>query len=644
MSRHVKREFIQSGFRRAGRRLCVVGACLGAGLPTAGMAADQQQVAALADLSLEQLREVVVTTVSRVDQRLSKAAASVYVISADDIRRSGATTLPEALRLAPTLNVARADANQYAISARGFNNVLANKMLVLIDGRTVYTPLFSGVFWEAQDVVLADVERIEVVTGPSTALWGSNAVNGLIHVITRNAAETVGTAAQVVAGNRQRGASVRHGLRLSEQGTLRVYAKTFDRDGTRRADGSAINDQADGTQAGFRADWSSAGDHVSVQGDAYRGSIDQAPAPRRIEGANLTAHWERLLAGGATASVQAYIDHTDRDHPSSFRERLTTLDVAGQYTVRPAASHQVVIGAGLRQGRERVVTGAQFAFVPASKRMNWSRLFAQDMIDLSPSLALTLSGSVERNPYTGTEVLPSARLAWQVTPDHLLWAAMSRAVRAPSRIDREYVQPAVPPYVLNGGPNFQSEVSDTVELGYRAQPSRALSYSATLFHHRHRDLRSVALTPQGPQFANDIEGSTTGYELWSRWRPTGAWRVDAGLVWQRLRLHVVPGRTDLGGLAALGNDPKHHAVLRSSFDIAPAWSWDVSIRRVGALATPAVPAYTAVDSRVGWRASSQLEVSLVVQNLGDPGHPEWGPAASRVEFERSVYVMVRWQL
>ena len=602
------------------------------------------RVADLADLSLEQLREVVVTTVARVEERLARTAASAYVISADDIRRSGAATLPEVLRLAPTLNVARADANQYAISARGFNNVLANKMLVLIDGRTVYTPLFSGVFWEAQDLVLADIERIEVITGPSTALWGSNAVNGVIHVITRSSAETTHSAGQLHAGGQQRGGAVRFGALLGPDASYRLYGKAYDRDGTRRADGSAVNDQADGAQTGFRMDWARGADSLTLQGDLYRAQIDQAPSARRIEGANLTGRWDRSLADGAAVSVQAYADHTYRDHPQSFRERLTTLDVAGQYSARPMPGHQLVVGAGLRQGRDRVVTGTQLAFVPASRDMVWSRLFAQDHIHLSPALALTLSGSVERNPYTGTEFLPSMRLAWQLSGDHLLWGAMSRGVRAPSRIDRDYVQPAQAPHVLRGGPDFRSEVSDTVELGYRAQPTPSLSYSATLFHHRHRDLRSITLTAQGAQFANGIEGSTRGHELWARWRPLERWRLDAGLVGQRHRLRVKAGEVDVGGFAALGNDPSHYATLRSSLDLGAAWSWDVSLRRVAALPSPAVPAYTAVDSRLGWKLSPGVELSLVLQNIGDPGHPEWGSAVNRVEFDRNLLLMLRWRL
>ena len=604
--------------------------------------ADAQQVASLADLSLEQLREVVVTTVSRVEQRLDRVAASVYVISAEDIRRSGATTIPEALRLAPTLDVARADANQYAISARGFDNVLANKMLVLIDGRTVYTPLFSGVFWEAQDVMLEDVERIEVVTGPSTALWGSNAVNGLIHIITKTAAATQGALASLHAGDRERGAAVRYGGMLGESAHFRAYAKSYDRDATHRADGTSVNDAANGVQTGFRADWARERDVVTLQGDAYHGSIDQGPGSgRRFSGANVVGRWQRRFDDGSEASLQVYADHTERSQPQSFAERLDTLDAMAQYSFKPGAGQAVVVGGGLRHARDRVDNSAALAFLPAARGLGWGRVFAQDQIDLSEQLLLTLSASVETNPYTGVETLPGVRLAWTPSEGRLVWAAYSRATRAPSRVDREFFAPGQPPYVVAGGPDFRSEVADVVEIGYRAQSSQTLSYSVTLFDAQDRRLRSLGPTAQGLQFQNGIEGSTRGVESWARWRVTDAWRLDAGLVLQKHSLRVAAGQTDLGGVASLGNDPHSFASLRSSLDLGPAWRWDVDLRRVGALPNPAVPAYTAVDSRVAWKVTQSADITLGVQNLLDRSHAEWGVASNRVEIERSVFVLLR---
>ena len=597
--------------------------------------------ARLADLSLEQLREVVVTTVSRVAQRLDRVAASAYVISAEDIRRSGATTIPEALRLAPTLNVARADASQYVIGARGFNNLIANKMLVLIDGRTVYTPLFSGVFWEAQDVMLEDVERIEVITGPSTALWGSNAVNGLIHVITRSAVGTQGGAALLHGGEQERGAAARYGLRLGESGRMRVYAKSYDREATARANGSSVGDAANGVQAGFRADWAFDADRLTLQGDAYRGTIDQATSARRFSGSNITARWQRAFAGGGEASVQVYVDHTEREHPLTFSEKLDTFDAVAQYSFRPTQDQRLVLGGGWRHSRDRTGHGAALAFIPESRTLEWGRVFAQDQIDLTRTLALTLAASVEKNPYTGAEVLPSLRLAWTPQDNRLLWGSLSRAVRAPSRIDREFFQPATPPFIVAGGPRFEPEVSTVLEIGYRAQPGPSVSYALTAFHAEHRKQRSLAPTAEGLQFENGIEGSTTGLESWARWRVTERWRLHAGLVLQNQKLRVSDGAVDAAGVAALGNDPRRQATLRSLLDLGPAWSWDVDLRHVGALPNPSVPAYTAVGSRVAWKVTPRAELTFGVHNLFDNGHAEWGVASNRVEFERSFFVQLR---
>jgi len=595
----------------------------------------------LADLSLEQLREVVVTTVSRSEENLDRVAASVYVISGEEIRRSGATTLPEALRLAPTLDVARADANQYAISARGFDNVLANKMLVLIDGRTVYSPLFSGVFWEAQSVMLEDVDRIEVVTGPSTALWGSNAVNGLIHIITGSASKTQGLAAAGYAGNKERGASVRFGGGFGETGRFRVYAKSYDRSATSRANGASVNDAAEGVQVGFRADWDHTVDSFTLQGDAYRGTIDQPGSARNFSGSNLTGRWQRSFDGGALASVQVYADHTERDHPQSFSEILDTFDAVAQYSFRPTEGQRVVVGGGYRHSRDRVGASPVLAFIPGRRGLDWSRAFAQDQIDLTQSLTLTLAASVEGNPYTGAETLPSVRVAWVPATNHTLWASLSRAIRAPSRVDRDFFSPGQAPFTVAGGSDFQAAVSNVLEIGYRAQPMQALSYSITLYQAEHKRLRSLAPTAQGLQFANGIEGRTRGMEAWARWRVTEAWRLDAGAVLQNPALHVVAGMVDAGGLVSLGNDPRHHESLRSSLDFGSAGRWDIDVRRVGSRPNPAVPAYTAVDSRVAWKVTPTTELAFGVQNLFDPRHAEWGVAANRVELERSFFIQLR---
>ena len=383
-------------------------------------------------MSLEQLLNVEVTSVSRRAERLADAAASIFVISGEDIRRSGVTTLPEALRLAPNLHVAQAHASGYAINARGLNNSGANKLLVLIDGRSVYTPLFSGVFWDVQDVVLEDVERIEVLSGPGGTLWGTNAVNGVINVITRSAKDTQGGLAAAGAGNREWGGTLRYGGTFGVDGSYRVYGKHLDHDRTETPSGAAKTDAWHKTQVGFRADWGGARDQFTVQGDAYRGSIGQ-PLPGTISitgtalaldtisvsGANLLTRWGHTLAGGSRLTVQAYFDRTERTVPPTFGEKLSTSDVQFQHSLGLIGAHTFTWGAEYRYARDRVTNSPIVAFLPARVNQTWLSLFAQDEIDLRDDLRLTLGARLERNDYTGYEFLPTARLAWNVAPDHL---------------------------------------------------------------------------------------------------------------------------------------------------------------------------------------------------------------------------------
>ncbi|WKB52089.1 TonB-dependent receptor plug domain-containing protein [Eleftheria terrae] len=606
----------------------------------------------LAELSLEQLSEVVVTSVSRREEPLADVAASVFVISADDIRRSGATSLPEALRLAPALNVARADMSQYAISARGFNNLLANRMLVLIDGRTIYTPLFSGVFWDAQDLMLEDIDRIEVITGPSTAMWGSNAVNGLIHILTRRPQETQGSLVAAHAGNRERGLAVRHGGRGSGDGAWRLYAKSSDRSSTRRTDGRSSGDGAHRVQAGVRAGWHGEGRQLTLQGEVYRGTLDQQPGLRHVSGAHLLGRWRENLDRDTSLMARLYLERNRREQPvayqdetDTFDETLDNADAVLQYTFSPARAHHATVGFGHRHTRDDVRNPRAFAFLPAQRTMNWSRLFAEDQIALGPATELTLGASLERNPYTGTEFLPSARLAWRDSEQALWWAGISRAVRAPSRIDRDYRVPAEPPYRYAGGPDFEAEVSDVYEIGRRAQPTAAWSYSVTAFHHEHRRLRSISPQAGGAVMDNNIEGRTRGLEAWGSWQAARHWKLSAGGVLLRQHLRVRPGRLDAGGLAALGNDPRHWWSLRSSLEVRRALSWDLALRHTGALPQPRLEAYTALDSHLAWRPRRELELSLSLRNLLDRGHAEWRqmrrPAA---ELGRTASLQLRWQL
>ena len=597
----------------------------------------------LSGLSLEQLGSIVVTSVSRRRERLADVSSSIYVISAQDIHRAGATTLGEALRLAPNLNVARADTAQYAISARGFNDLLANKMLVLIDGRAVYSPLFSGVFWESQDVMLEDVARIEVISGPGASIWGSNAVNGVINIITLPARSTQGGLVSLGAGNRERGAAARYGATLGDRIHYRIYAKKLDLDSSERADGVSLRDRYTHSQAGLRAEWRDTDDQVTLNADVYDGDLGGIAGPREFSGASLQGRWNRLFADGGTLRASAYFDRTDRDHAGSFGERLDTFDLEVQHSLRPIGAHRLTWGVGHRDVHDRVDNSAAQAFIPASRNLRWRNVFLQDEIALLEDVSLALGFKVENNPFTGSETLPSVRVAWRLAPRHTAWAGLSRAVRAPSRIDREVYLPGTAPYLLTGNDSFRAEVSDVLQLGYRGQPTRSLSWSATLFHHDHARLRSVRPEAGALVFANDFKGETTGVESWASYQVSRAWRLSGGFVVLDQDVRLASGAVDAGGLALLGNDPSHWWSLRSSFDISPRQHLDVMVRRVGGLKSPAVPAYTAVDARYGLRIDRRLEAGLVVRNLFDRRHAEWGPAANRVELERSVMVQVSWR-
>ena len=608
-------------------------------LASAGVGAQLMRVADLADLSIEELGNIQITSVSKHSERLSDAPAAIFVITGDDIHRSGATRLAEALRLAPNLEVARVSASSYAVSARGFNNTIANKLLVLIDGRTVYTPLFSGVFWDAQDVMLEDVERIEVISGPGATLWGANAVNGVINVITRHASDTQGAFAYGQAGSLDRGAGARYGGTMGGAGAYRVYGRFFDVFNTSRTNGATASDGWGKGQVGFRTDWGTATNAFTLQGDAYRGSLDQAIGDdSSISGNNLLGRWNRDLAGWGQLQVQSYLEHTERDIPGTFAERLNIFDVEFQHGLRAIGAHRLTWGGGYRYGDDRVSNSAFLAFLPADRGMRWANVFAQDEIALEENLRLTLGAKFESNYYTGTESLPSARLAWKPQPQSLVWGAVSRALRAPSRIDRDFFVTAGPTQ-LAGGPDFASEVVKVIELGYRDQPSPQATYSVSLFHNIYDKLRSVEpVSPTTSVLGNKMEGTADGLEAWGNYQPARNWRLSAGVFFLRQHLRPKPDSGD-PNVSAAGNDPAHQWLLRSSFDLPYSTELDIRIRRVGALPNPSVPAYTAADIRIAWRLQRELELSVV---FIDSGHVEFGNPAAASEMSSGAYVKLKW--
>ena len=446
---------------------------LGVALPALPAVARSSSAIDLIDMSLEELGNIQVTSVSKRPESLADAAASLFIITAEDIRRSGFRTLPDVLRLAPNLQVAQDTAWGYYISARGLNSFSPmgpNKILALIDGRPVYSPLYSGVLWEMQDVMLEDVERIEVISGPAGTLWGINAVNGVINIITRPAGQTQGALVALEHGNRGSNTAFRYGGTLGAGGNFRVYGKYLDRKPFSGEDGNRINDAWRTSQAGFRADWNSPWQSVSVQGNAYSGSAAQ-PAPGVItsprfkfvldditySGLNLSRRWDRYLDDGSSLSLKANYDQNKRDTPPFFAQSLDLINVDFQHTLHPQGRHAAVWGVNFRYSWDRMTNSPAIAFLPPDLNQKWASLFAQDEISLSDELRLTLGARMEHHPYVGNEFLPNARLAWKPASDHLLWGAISRAVRGPTRFDHDVFfpgreTPGDPPFRDHGRP------------------------------------------------------------------------------------------------------------------------------------------------------------------------------------------------
>jgi iron complex outermembrane receptor protein len=626
--------------------------------PAAALCANAPSPGDLDRMSIEDLGNIQVSSVSKTTQPLSDAAASIFVITHDDIIRSGATSLPEMLRLAPNLQVAEINGQNYAVSARGGNSAAADKLLVLIDGRSVYTPFLNGVSWNVQRVPPEDIERIEVISGPGAALWGANAVNGVINIVTRKAADTQGVMVEGGAGSLEQHANVQVATKLAPDLALRVYGLgDWSGDDVGVTGANAKNAFTTG-QGGFRMDWTPGHDQLTLQGDLYRSLEDNLAAPNETDGGqNLLLRWNRAGAGGSNLQVQAYYDELWRHIPTVASDQLRTYDVDVQHSFSLGRLQQVVWGGGLRAETDDfpVMPGASANafFDPTRRTLLIGDLFGQDTVALAPSLHLTLGLKLENDAYVGLTPLPDIRLSWKAGDAGLLWAAVSRATRAPSRLDRDFYETAGPVTVLKGG-NFQSEDLIAYEVGYRAQPTTRLSASISLFYNDYRDLRTLEYSP-GPalpaSFENMMEGNTYGVEAWGSFQALDWWRLSAGANWLHQDLHFKPGSSQLGGLAIAGDDPDYQASLRSSMDLPHGVALDGELRRVGALPAPASPAYTELNARLAWPVTPSFELSIVGANLLNPHHLEFGSTSAPLqlgavgaESERSVVVSAKWRL
>jgi iron complex outermembrane recepter protein len=599
-------------------------------------------------MSLDELMNIEVTLVSKRPEKLTETASAIQVITGEDIRRSGATNLPEALRLAPNLNVAQVNSWGWVISARGFSGLFANKLLVMIDGRSVYTPLFAGVAWDVQNVVLEDIDRIEVVSGPGGTLWGSNAVNGVINVVTKSAKDTQGVYAHAAGGSFLHDwGAVRYGGAVGSNLFYRVYAQRTDRENTFLPTGEDLNDEWGITHGGFRLDYyPSHNNTLTLQGDVYGGQVQTEPSDSTLDGQYILGRWTRTFSPDSELTTQFYVDRTYRqDIPGTLTDQLNTYDIDVQHRFPIGERNSVLWGFGYRRMDSDVNNSTSFVgFIPSKRHMDLISAFVQDEFTIIPErLKLTIGTKIEHNDFSGFEVQPSARIAWTPDPRQTIWAAVSRAVRSPSRIDTDYHIPTfpVPPTTpsVDGGPNFDSEKLMAYELGYRVQPTSELAVSIAGFYNRYDDIYSVEALPgtQTFQIQNGIEGQSWGAEISATYQPAEWIRFRGGYTYFHKDLWNKPGHSF--DPAILGNDPRHQAVLHTMIDLPWNVELDVMARYVSELPNPSIPGYCAVDVRLA-KQFDNVEIAVVGQNLLDDRHPEF----LQIEIPRGVYgkVTVRW--
>lgn len=633
----------------------------------------------LTELSVEDLLALPVTSVAKKKQPWRESAAAIHVITAEDLRRSGATTIPEALRWVPGMQVAQIDASKWAVTARGFNGQFANKLLVLVDGRSVYTPLFSGVFWEMQDTPLEDVERIEVIRGPGAALWGANAVNGVVNIITRDARDTQGSLLTLGTGNEEQGfATFRHGGKLGEDGHYRVFAKGFVRDGTVEPSGSSAEDGWSGGRAGFRVDRRRAQDHLTLSGELFDLEIGRAgtgvsfeppferPLSEDVDGSggHLLARWTHTASASSERTFQLYVD---RAHYVSdiFADRRDTVDFDYQERRATGGSHDLIWGLGYRFLSDD--QGAQFSeFVPEREDSQVFSAFLQDEVrGFGDRLRVTLGTKLEHNHYTGFEVQPSLRALWTAGPRQTFWASVSRAVRTPSRAENtaritvDIVRQAtgLPAFFTAlGNPEVGSERLTAYELGYRCQPAKSVHFDLASFYNDYEDV--IGLTPGMPypvlteipphlvvplNVGNGLAGRTSGFELSFVWEAAEEWRLSGTYTYLDMSL-TANGATR--AVSGAGDVPSHQATLLSSLDFVRRGEWELMTQYVDELPGLGVASYFRVDSRWAWHASDSIELSLVVRNALDRRHAEFVSMVAgtlvRTEIGRSVYGKLSW--
>jgi iron complex outermembrane recepter protein len=654
------------------RRL-VLAASLGPLLGFAQQPADDD----ISQASLEDLMNLQVTSVSKKEEKLSKAGAAVFVITQEDIRRSGATNIPDVLRLAPGVVVARVDANRWAISVRGFSDDFADKVLVLIDGRSVFSPSFSGVFWDMQNVPLEDIERIEVIRGPGGTVWGANAVNGVINIITKNSKTTQGGLISAGAGSQVHADGlVQYGGAIGQNGTYRVYGRYFDVGNTVFPNGEKAADAWSAGQAGFRSDWDlSPRDSLTVQGDFLKTDESQTVTelflnalplmgsvidPVKATGGNILARWNHTLANGSEMTLQAYDDYS-RHLDRGFLNAENTVDLDFQHHVALGSRNDVVWGLGTRLIDSNYGSG-YYTILPSHRFDHLFTAFLQDEVKITKSLSLTIGSKVEHNDFTGFEYDPSAQLVWAPTKKQAVWLSIARALQEPNALavgfqsDFASIPDGSTFAVLRivGNPNLKPEELRDVEAGYRAQLNKRLSLDMTAFAGLYRDLEILA--PQAPIsasqqgtpylvlpeiFANGASARTYGVEFSGTWNATRRWRISPEYSFFR-----EDPSGDVADLQEPANaSPRHQFLVRSFLDLPHHLEWDNTFGYVSGLTYATIPSHTRMDTRLGWRIGEFVELSVVGQNLFTPGHIEFQSfyGTNETLAQRSVFAKVTWR-
>ena len=650
---------------------------------------EQQTSAALKQLSLEQLSNIQITTTTRGPENAFKTPAAVFVITAEDIRRSGATSIPEALRLAPGIEVARIDSDKWSIGIRGFGSRLSRDVLVLIDGRTVYTTLLAGTYWEVQDTLLEDIDRIEVIRGPGGTIWGPNAVNGVINIITKSTAETHGTLFSAGGGNVEQGfLNFRYGAGTKSGLDYRVYGKAFTRGPEYHYDGRNFDDWRSG-QGGFRMDWNR-GDKNSftVQGDIYKQEDGEsvvatsytAPFSQVIDGnahlsgGNVLGRWTHVFSERNNIQIQGYYDRTNRHEPN-FGDVRDTFDVDFIQHVQ-LNRNEFTWGMGARASRgtnTQVVSGLTFS--PAQRTDRLLTGFFQDEYTFVPKrLSLTIGTKLLNTNFATFEPEPSARLLWTPNDKMSFWSAVTEAVRTPSDAEHDFflsgflgLAPDGTPLFarFNANKNFRPERMNGYEVGYRQLVGKNFFVDVASFYNHYRDLFSEDIlggitveTNPAPthflipaEFGNGLLGQTKGIEISPEWRPISFWRLRGNYSYLHMNLEKSRNSLDVGsGPQIVGSSPAHQVFVQSSFDMPKSLSLDLDFRYVSALPGQKVEAYSTADVRLGWRLKRGFQLDVVGRNLLQPFHPEFGSdpglpppdTVTLVGIRREGYVKLTW--